>query len=389
VRRWPVIVVVLVAVSAVVGVIPEHPRGAAGSPHSCGPAWKDVASPRIREGTLDGVVALSANDAWVVGGIVRYGLDWNVVSAKPLLEHWDGLRWTVVPAPVPVGNLYDITASGGDGVWAVGWQGRSRRSALVLHRSGGAWSVVAVPASLPVPSAVSTSGRDVWIVGDVSVGSTSYAEAWRFDGSGWTRSLRAKNAHVGDVVAVAADDVWAVGSSRDDHAEAFHWNGAAWRSFVLPRRASYDSAALLSVTAVAPDDVWVGGFQHLGEFRSNAGSPIVLRWNGRRWGSAPGIDGEYEVDGLAGLPSGPVLAVGTNDSDYWEGSGNGVFSAVWTRGRWRTTEVAGGRALYAVAAAPAAGGSGTLAWAVGQIGSGETDNGFPAHTVPLIRRYGC
>jgi hypothetical protein len=48
---------------------------------------------------LNAVVALSATDAWAVG-------EANIPVAKgylsrPLVEHWNGTQWMVVPSPNP------------------------------------------------------------------------------------------------------------------------------------------------------------------------------------------------------------------------------------------------------------------------------------------------
>jgi hypothetical protein len=47
---------------------------------------------------LFGVVAITANDAWTVGAML------NRISSRleqPLIEHWDGRRWSVTPSPIP------------------------------------------------------------------------------------------------------------------------------------------------------------------------------------------------------------------------------------------------------------------------------------------------
>jgi hypothetical protein len=51
---------------------------------------------------LFGLVAITANDAWTVGAML------NMISSRleqPLIEHWDGRRWSVIPEPALPGQL--------------------------------------------------------------------------------------------------------------------------------------------------------------------------------------------------------------------------------------------------------------------------------------------
>jgi hypothetical protein len=104
--------------------------------HWDGAKWRIVSSPTPKASSnynlLLGVTSLSASDAWAVG----YGAAGT--GAEPLLEHWDGSRWSLVSAPVPTGssgNFLNAAMSTGTGsVWAIG---RSDRNALVLSTGGG------------------------------------------------------------------------------------------------------------------------------------------------------------------------------------------------------------------------------------------------------------
>ena len=104
--------------------------------HWNGTAWKRVASPNP-SGTsnyniLNGVVALSASNAWAVGE----SIDGTGVH-KTLIEHWTGTAWKLVPSPNPSssGNtLYGVGASSATNIWAVGtYNGTTAGQALALH----------------------------------------------------------------------------------------------------------------------------------------------------------------------------------------------------------------------------------------------------------------
>jgi hypothetical protein len=154
--------------------------------HYNGTAWTihNVADPGA-ENNLRDVVALSANDVWVVG---HYDGD-------TLIRHYDGTTWTQVDSPSPgqfSNYLYSVSAVGPNDIWAAGYyQGQVPAPfggtyyvdrPLMLHWDGYMWRDKSGPA--------------------------------RDDGDGTPRSN-----HIYGVKAIATDDVWAVGSVRSFPAE--------------------------------------------------------------------------------------------------------------------------------------------------------------------------
>ncbi len=138
-----------------------------------GDDWKVVASPNRCAGhnTLRGVAGAAADDIWAVGGCKE---DANTVIApsQPLIEHWNGTAWSLVPAPaaldqLPDALLTDVAALAKDNVWAVGsYQG----GALLLHWDGTAWTGSTLPNA--DPAQVFTAGHmavvsldEIWLVG--------------------------------------------------------------------------------------------------------------------------------------------------------------------------------------------------------------------------------
>jgi hypothetical protein len=135
--------------------------------------WKVVPSPNRCGGhnVLRDATAAAADDIWAVGGCKE---DANTVDARyqPLIEHWDGTAWSIVPAPgtidqLPDALLTDVTALAKDDVWAVGsYQG----GALLLHWDGKAWTGSTLPS--PDPAQAFTAGHmavvgsdTIWLVG--------------------------------------------------------------------------------------------------------------------------------------------------------------------------------------------------------------------------------
>ncbi|MBT2207784.1 hypothetical protein [Actinomadura sp. NEAU-AAG7] len=90
--------------------------------HYDGAAWRAVPMEQV-PGHADGtyalprsVVAIGANDAWVVGYTTGTGQ-----RGGTLTEHWDGTRWQIVPSPfdhpsptsTPTGSPHKVTARAG------------------------------------------------------------------------------------------------------------------------------------------------------------------------------------------------------------------------------------------------------------------------------------
>ena len=97
------------------------------------PGWSVVASrnPQPSFDVLTDVSALSASG--------------RGSNARPLIEHWDGMTWSVVPGPTTSTSflgLNGVVAISPTNVWAVGNKGSASRP-LILHYNGTKWSVAA------------------------------------------------------------------------------------------------------------------------------------------------------------------------------------------------------------------------------------------------------
>lgn len=93
-----------------------------------GTAWHIVAS--AGNDALFGVTALSPQDVWAVGGTLNYGVVGGGGSTpppeRPLIMHWNGATWSVVPSVLPADanavSLTSVAAVAANDVWAVGYQ---------------------------------------------------------------------------------------------------------------------------------------------------------------------------------------------------------------------------------------------------------------------------
>src|SRR5262249_53612193 len=149
------------------------------------------------------IEASSPTDVWVVG----------VSRHLPLVEHWDGQRWSVVRSPrigaKSWGSLADVAPVAPGDVWVGGFvgepspRGPSRVRALLAHWDGSSWTVVPL-ANFAEP------------ISDFDVG-------------------------VESLLAISTDDVWAIVNAsprwdvaRPERLYAEHWNGSAWTAVSFP-----------------------------------------------------------------------------------------------------------------------------------------------------------
>jgi hypothetical protein len=285
--------------------------------------------PRAGRVTLTKVVALSSDDTWILGSTSQgNSLQGNSGREFPLLEHWDGNVWNIVPtadtSPLirqllhKIGGgqanesviLSDLTVLSTRSIWAVGnisvqkiepgpastalpnlAMVQSAGLPLIEHWDGTAWQIAANPPIASLPSAMPIS----------------------FNRSGGMLS---------SISAVAANDIWVIGTqpvftpiaTSGNVPGGFmlpitngplveHWNGESWKIVDLP--ASLQHERLLSIQAISATDVWAFGTEQqflLSDFitlkpyilppGSNqivlAGIPQaapshLVHWNGQTW----------------------------------------------------------------------------------------------------------
>ena len=138
--------------------------------HWDGAAWKIVRSP-ARNAGLYAVAATSARDAWAVGATVNVNGHDNTV-----IEHWDGTAWRLVPSPSPGGitgspQLYAIAAISASDAWAVGGYQRSVAdygSTLIEHWNGRVWRQVPSPSPVrgfSLYGVAASSAGNAWAAG--------------------------------------------------------------------------------------------------------------------------------------------------------------------------------------------------------------------------------
>lgn len=141
-----------------------------------GAAWQIVKTPTLPQGliagSLNGVVALSATNAWTVGeGSVA-----TEPAARTLVLHWDGVSWQVMTSLTIVGALMSVAAANANDVRAVGYSGdgNKQETALVLQWDGASWHRITPPtpsgAHFSALTGITTDGAGAfWAVGSTHV----------------------------------------------------------------------------------------------------------------------------------------------------------------------------------------------------------------------------
>ena len=285
----------------------------------CAGTWTVALQPApAGAGGLNAVAATSPTDAWSVGSLFVQ----SDQTGHTLIEHHDGTAWSVVSSPdgpnAVQSSLDDVAARTPVDAWAVGTFIRPNNliRTLIEHWDGSAWHRVKSP-NAGTPAGGSLSGvaaiaaGDVWAVGSFGQGAPGRTLTEHWDGATWSvvpsPNKGAFPNALSAVAAVAPDDVWAVGTwftkAFVDRTLILHWDGAAWHRLKSPNVGQVEND-LTSVAAIAADDVWAVGF--------HGAHTLTMHWDGTSWSvvSSPTPGGIADLAGVTALAADDVWAVG-------------------------------------------------------------------------------
>ncbi|HEY3831121.1 MAG TPA: hypothetical protein VGO03_02400 [Acidimicrobiia bacterium] len=249
-----------------------------------GTQWTPMSTPDLGAGwtsTLSGVACAQANHCFAVGG---KSLHVNQVPpAFPLLEQWDGTRWSVETVPLP--GVATSTWFGGiscgapTSCIAVGGYDTSNHESgrLIEQWNGTTWS----PVSSPSPSArhdssfsdVSCfgSGNCTAVGGEVDATGHEQSIAEHWNGTAWSIEALPTGADFGGVI--TCPDVWhcmTVGGSTAAFASGGHW------TVIDPPSGS---PTLTGVACVTASDCVASGVAHA----TTSGGAAMMRWENGTW----------------------------------------------------------------------------------------------------------
>jgi hypothetical protein len=280
--------------------------------HFDGTKWTAFPAPLINgqlTAGLQGVVDISPTLAWAVGNVT--------LGANPgqIIERWNGTKWSLFPNPTFPPNsqadLFAMTSTSANDIWAVGnlvqdlSNGQALSFNLFEHWNGSAWTPTLINTNtFEALTGVSADAiNDAWAVGWVAPLSAGSNEplAIHWNGTNWVSAV---TPHVGGgenelnaVLALAPNDVWAVGFSTPDAPPQQsatltlieHFDGTSWTVVPSPNVGPHSvnqSNRLLGLTANSPTDIWA-----FGSFFAADGSghqmTLLLHWDGTSWKIAP------------------------------------------------------------------------------------------------------
>jgi hypothetical protein len=303
----------------------------------------------IQEPSLEvaAVLPLALNNVWIAGSYSP-----RASLTVPLYEHFDGMKWTVVPNPSlgDGGTIRGLSAQSPRDVWAVGtYRTNSNNSIdlpLIEHWDGLHWSTInqnysTTFATGSLASVVALSTNNVWMVGtqrrSIDDPSTqTFVEHW--DGS-QIRSVASPNPvhttsnYLKAVTAGSANDVWGVGISDTGNTLTEHWDGSQWTILASPN-ISFNQGIpnfnlLTSVSSASKSDVWA-----IGLFNATATSfkgALAEHWNGTQWSitSLQDLPGDsQELSAVVSLGTNDCWALGTSTTNnkpqplltHWDGT---------------------------------------------------------------------
>ena len=204
-----------------------------------GHRWQVLSTPSpatLNGDILTGLSCVSPMNCWSVGYT-----DGAAPGISALVEHWNGVAWSVIPVPSPHASLLNaVSCSSRADCWAVGsidsFPGPG--SALVEHWNGRGWSIASVPSGVGPLTSTSCRRRSMcWIDGSTSQSGVTlrfvdglwktFAVPRLFGGLGISCTA------VRNCLNVGADDS---GSSQPGE----QWNGSSWNAVDAPGLPSGD-----------------------------------------------------------------------------------------------------------------------------------------------------
>lgn len=279
--------------------------------------WQVMPSPNtsLPINALHSISLSSSVDGWAVGQAANAPASALPTKERPLVEHWDGQHWQIVSTPtLPYGgNLFDVVSLAPDNAWAVG-------------------NMISMPG---------TADHDLY--------TTALIEHW--DGHQWTvapsPTIATGSSNLNKLAALAADDIWAVGSVYDNitpsgtlntHGLIEHWNGQQWQIIVTPSQSADEQ--FNSITALAPDNIWAAGYSRGSD--QQPVQPLVEHWNGSQWSIVPSPNpagtSPSVLTGISAVSANDIWAAGVTTSAAAANKGPACCYAAllehWDGQRW-------------------------------------------------------
>lgn len=186
-----------------------------------------------------------------------------------------------------------------DDLWAVGGV-PDPSTAVIMHRSGGAWTAVDAPPSTPLLNWVYGFGDELFIAGQAGV-------VLRRNGESFETMDTPTDQDLWGIWGSSPSDLYAVGGIPFPGGEPtiIHYDGSTWEAIEVPELMRANVFAFFKVWGSGPNDVWVVGQRG-----------AVVHWDGTSW-SEELIGASVDMISLWGTGPDRIVVVG--------GRGNGTF----------------------------------------------------------------
>ena len=242
--------------------------------HFNGSRWSVVPSlsPGALQNILFGVAAISDSDVWAVGGQQDSNGLWHTLT-----EHWNGSEWLVVDAIDAGANgnqFYAISAVASDNVYAVGQQagGEFPNLPLIEHWNGESWKVVPSPAigsASVLPLGVTATASSLAVVGQLETDIAPYGTYVAAGKAGALSIQTTPNVGTGEndlfAAATATDgSVWAAGWEIDtmtgNHDPLLlQGKNGAWSLVSSPALAAGSDSGFAAIAPIPGGGLWAVG----------------------------------------------------------------------------------------------------------------------------------
>jgi hypothetical protein len=249
--------------------------------HWNGKAWSQKPSPNppnMPVATLAGVHCASATSCFAVGS--AYVSTTTSSAQVTLIEHWDGVGWTIVPSPNQPSafdsSVAAVACPGPTTCFAVGsYEIQNLTNTLVEQWDGTTWTIIPSPNAPTVVfnelAGVSCSSPTSCFA--VGSGNGTLAEQW--DGSTWTivpspNPTGATDVGFAGVSCPSASRCVAVGDQFKQH--GFQrlvemWDGSRWTLVGVPVPSGTKKSDLSGVSCATPTNCFAVGDFRLGRSR--------------------------------------------------------------------------------------------------------------------------
>jgi len=281
-----------------------------------GGAWSVVPSDSVGGGLdsfLNAVTCVDSTRCWAVGDVEPN----SGKSATPLIEDWDGAKWSIVTAQNPTGSqitvLTGVSCVSATDCFAVGYYAQIASSGLVFglnqvgaivlaqtlveHWNGQSWAMISSPDTSPAKSNVllgvtCVSATDCWAVGYAEGTSTFGGLVEQWNGNAWSivaspQTMGNQSSGLLGVACTSDTACWAVGYSylgsgvnaKDFQTYVEAWDGHAWSVVQSPNIGADQVDVLFAVTCASAQDCAAVGAYGAGPLYQT----LALQWDGSAW----------------------------------------------------------------------------------------------------------